>query len=99
MQIRIDDETIAKIHEDSRYRFRAFDKALHRAIRKVLALIEEVPGQRDLYQFKSLRLEKLRGDRAGQSSMRLNEQFRLIVRFETLADGQVCVVVEVVDYH
>lgn len=72
---------------------------MQRAIRRLLALIEEVPGQRDLYAFRSVRLEKLRGDRVGQYSMRVNDQYRLIARFEAMPDGQTCVVIEVVDYH
>jgi len=52
-----------------------------------------------LYRFKSLHLEKLRGGHAGQYSMRVNDQFRLIARFATQPDGQMCVVIEVVDYH
>ncbi len=99
MRLRIDDTEVAKIHSDARYRCPRYDVAIHRAIRRVLALIEEVPVQRDLYQFKALRLEKLRGNRAGQMSMRLNDQFRLIVRFETQPNSQQCIVVEVVDYH
>ena len=31
--------------------------------------------------------------------MRLNDQYRLIVLFKTDPDGQVMVVVEIVDYH
>jgi plasmid maintenance system killer protein len=31
--------------------------------------------------------------------MRLNDQFRLIVRFENVANARACVVLEAVDYH
>jgi proteic killer suppression protein len=41
------------------------------------------------------RLEKLRGDRAGQWSIRINDQWRLCFRFE---DGN-AFDVEIVDYH
>lgn len=41
------------------------------------------------------RLEKLRGDRAGQWSIRINDQWRLCFRFE---DGN-AFAVEIVDYH
>jgi toxin HigB-1 len=41
------------------------------------------------------RLERLRGDRAGQYSIRINEQYRLCFRWESgYADE-----VEVADYH
>jgi proteic killer suppression protein len=41
------------------------------------------------------RLEKLKGDRAGQWSIRINDQFRVCFRWTALgAEG-----VEIVDYH
>ena len=48
---------------------------------------------------KSLHLEQLRGDRLGTSSIRLNKQYRLVIRFETSEDGRIAVVIEMVDYH
>jgi proteic killer suppression protein len=47
---------------------------------------------------KGLRMERLKGDRQGQSSMRLNDQYRLILTFRTEGD-RVAVLLEVVDYH
>ncbi len=41
------------------------------------------------------RLEKLRGDRQGQSSIRINEQYRICFRWTELG----AVDVEIVDYH
>lgn len=99
MRIRFEDGDLERMHNDAGFRCRRFSSNIARAIRRLLALIEEVPDQRDLRQFKSLRLEKLKGNRAGQHSLRLNDQFRLIVRFEAMPHGQTCVVIEVVDYH
>jgi proteic killer suppression protein len=47
---------------------------------------------------KSWRFEKLSGRRAGQHSIRLNDQFRLVVRLESTPLKTV-VIVEIVDYH
>lgn len=41
------------------------------------------------------RLEKLSGDRAGYWSIRINQQWRLVFRF----DGQDAINVSIVDYH
>lgn len=70
-----------------------------RAYRKKIGAIVAAVDERDLRAQKSLHLEKLKGDRDGQYSMRLNDQYRLIVRFETGPSGRMTVVVEVVDYH
>lgn len=48
---------------------------------------------------QSLRLERLRGDRLGQSSIRLNDQWRLILRFEEDTNGKVIAIIEIADYH
>jgi len=37
--------------------------------------------------------------RAGTSSIRLNKQFRLILKFATDNDVRVVIVIEMVDYH
>lgn len=50
---------------------------------------------RDLAQFKGNRLEALRGDRKGQYSIRINDQWRIC--FEWRPDGPYNV--EIVDYH
>jgi toxin HigB-1 len=42
-----------------------------------------------------LRLEKLRGDRAGQHSVRINDQYRVCFRWTDLGAEDV----EIVDYH
>ena len=49
----------------------------------------------DLYQPPGNRLEKLRGDRRGQYSIRVNRQWRICFRW----DGRHAHEVELVDYH
>ena len=67
--------------------------------RKRLAFIRAAPDERDFYSFRGLRFEKLKGDRVGQYSMRLNDQWRLIIEFSESKKGKVVVVISVVDYH
>jgi proteic killer suppression protein len=50
--------------------------------RKVLNLIRQVKNEVELHNWKGLHLEKLKGKRSHQHSMRLNDQWRLIVEFE-----------------
>lgn len=72
---------------------------LVRAYRKVVGLLYEAAHDQELRAFKSLRLEKLKGKREGQSSLRLRGGDRLIIRFRTDPQGRVVVVIEIVDYH
>lgn len=60
---------------------------------------QRATDERDLYNLRGLRLEKLSGTRSGQHSVRLNDQFRLILRFDTDKEGRLVVIVELTDYH
>jgi len=76
-----------------------FDVAIVRKYRKTMQLIRAAPDERTFYQVKSLHYEKLKGKRSHQRSMRLNDQWRLIVEIEQGPAGNVVVVVNIEDYH
>jgi toxin HigB-1 len=69
------------------------------AFARVMGVIDAMPDVRDLYALKSLHFERLSGDRKGQSSVRLNKQYRLIVTVEREDGTDVLVIHEIVDYH
>ena len=72
-------------------RFRAFERA---AIRK-LQMLDDGTDLRDLAGVPGNRLEQLKGDRRGQWSIRINDQWRVcFVRRKGDAFE-----VEIVDYH
>jgi proteic killer suppression protein len=69
-----------------------------KAFFKVMAIIDNAVDERDIRAFKALRYENLKGDRNGQSSVRLNDQWRLI--FEIRKEGdKYLLVIEIADYH
>lgn len=65
----------------------------------VMAVIADAPDERDLYALKSLHFEALKGARAGERSLRLNKQFRLIVQLERDEEGSLVAVIKIEDYH
>ena len=65
----------------------------------VVAVIADAPDERDLYALKSLHYEKLKGKRSHQRSLRLNNQFRLIVEREKDDEGRLFRIVSIEDYH
>ena len=69
------------------------------AFRKRMQQIRAAVDERDFYNQKSLRFEKLKGKRAHQYSMRLNDQWRLILEFQGRGRDKVVVVVRIEDYH
>ena len=68
---------------------------LHETAYRKLLFLDNAQALPDLTNWKSLHLEKLRGDRKGQYSIRINEQYRICFHW-TGADA---VEVEIVDYH
>lgn len=66
---------------------------------EVLAVIAAAKDERDLYALKSLRFEQLRGHRKGERSLRLNDQWRLIVVLEEDQDGKYLRIKDITDYH
>jgi toxin HigB-1 len=64
-----------------------------------MQVIRAALDERDFYALKSLRYEKLKGRRGHQHSMRLNDQFRLIVEYEGTGPDKTVVVVGIEDYH
>ncbi|MXW21366.1 MAG: hypothetical protein F4Z95_11220 [Gammaproteobacteria bacterium] len=75
-------------------RVAAYQGFADQAVRR-LVLLDSAETLGDLAALPSNRLEALRGDRAGQHSIRINAQWRVCFRWT--ADGPCDV--EIVDYH
>ena len=65
----------------------------------VMEIVTSVDNAAQLRQFRGLNYEQLKGKRKGQHSMRLNDQFRLVVNESKDQDGQLLLIVEITDYH
>ncbi|RKH42569.1 plasmid maintenance system killer [Corallococcus sp. AB050B] len=66
---------------------------------EVMAAIDAATSTQDLLKLKGLNFEKLKGNRKGQCSLRLNDQWRLIVKVGTENGKQCLRIVEIADYH
>lgn len=98
MEVRFEDPALERLGADPNFTS-GLDGALVKAFRKRLQFIRAASDERAFYAMKSLHYEKLQGDRAGQRSVRLNDQWRLIVRLEEDDAGKQVVVVSIADYH
>ncbi|TWB14012.1 proteic killer suppression protein [Nitrospirillum amazonense] len=74
---------------------KGFPADLVRAAQRKLAILHAAITVDDLRIPPGNRLEKLSGDREGQHSIRINDQWRVCFRW----DGQDAHDVEIVDYH
>ena len=68
---------------------------IQKTARRKLLYLHDAEDLRDLFAPPGNRLEKLRGDREGQYSIRINDQWRICFRWEIDRAYDV----EIVDYH
>lgn len=100
MRVRHEDAELESAEADPDYQGK-LEKPLLRAFRKVMNIIRSVTNETELYRFKGLHCEKLKGNRSHQYSLRLNDQWRLIYEIEERegSNNNICVVKEIDDYH
>lgn len=99
MLLEFEDDELQRLYTETNFHLAWMGPDLVKHFRRKMALVAAALDERDLLGMRSLRLEKLVGDRAGQHSIRLNDQWRMILRFRTATDGRVAVIIEVIDYH
>lgn len=98
MDVDFDDDSLRRLETDREHNG-GYAPEVVKAFRKRMQFIRAVPDERDFYSMRSLNFEKLKGDREGQYSIRLNLQWRLILRLEKRESGKVVVVISITDYH
>lgn len=86
-----DKETKALFEDRPVRRFRA----IQRPVRRRLLFLHQARSLQDLAALPGSRLEKLAGDRKGQYSIRINDQWRICFMWK---DGN-AFEVEITDYH
>jgi toxin HigB-1 len=85
----------ALFHDNSSRATRAFPQELRRVARRKLLYLHDAAELKDLRVPSGNRLEALKGIRKGLHSIRINEQWRVVFRWQ---NGQ-AMDVEIVDYH
>jgi toxin HigB-1 len=70
-----------------------------KAYRKRIAMIRAADDERVFYGLKSLHYEKLSGKRKHQRSMKLNDQWRLVLEIVDESAARVVWIVGIEDYH
>ena len=98
MDVDFEDASLRRLEADPRFTA-DLDAAVVKAFRKRMQFIRAAVDERAFRAKNSLHYEKLQGDRAGQCSMRLNDQWRLILRIRQDEDGKCVVVISIIDYH
>lgn len=76
-----------------------YGQAVEKKFRQRIQLLITAVDERDFYALKSLHYERLKGDRSHQHSMRLNDQYRLILEYEGDGTTKAIHIVAIEDYH
>lgn len=98
MDVQFADDKLDRLETDRAYTA-GFSEAIVKAFRKRMQLIRSAVDERDLRAMKSLHFEKLAGSRQHQHSLRLNDQFRLVVELGKALGSKTITIVAIEDYH
>lgn len=92
------DDDLDRLETDASFDLN-LSEAIVKAYRKRIQAIRAAADERDFYGLKSLHYEKLKGQWQHQRSMRLNDQYRLVVEVDGQGAKKVVTIVSIEDYH
>lgn len=98
MDVEFDDDDLDRLETDAQYTA-GYSQEVVRAYRKRMQQVRAFRDERDFLAVRSLNFEKLKGNREGQHSIRLNLQWRLILEIRGNHPCKVVGIIEIVDYH
>jgi len=98
MDVEFDDDNLDRLETDAHFTA-GLPQEIVSAYRKRMQQIRAFRDERDFYVLKALHFEKLKGDRGGQHSIRLNKQWRLVLEVRGDHPCKVIGIIEIVDYH
>jgi proteic killer suppression protein len=73
--------------------------AVIKSARRKLTVLRAAIDDRSLRNWRSLRYEKLKGNREGQRSIRINKQYRMVFSLDEEADPPTITILSIEDYH
>ena len=97
MEVQFREERLAKLETEAGDG--GYPPGVVKVFRRRIALIRAADDERVFYGLKSLHYEKLQGKRKHQRSMRINDQWRLILEFHEEGADRMVRVVGIEDYH
>ena|SRR5882672_3961131 len=98
MDIEFKNEDLNRLETDAGFTA-GHEKGIVKAYRKRIQVIRAAADERDLYAIRGNHFEKLKGNRAHQHSLRLNDKWRLIVEIKPGNKKNTIVIVNIEDYH
>ena len=97
-EVRFKNDSLERLEKDAHYSA-GYSEAIVKAFRKRMQMIRSATDERDLREMRSVRFEKLQAARNHQHSMRLNDQWRLILELEGEGSNKKLTIIGIEDYH
>jgi len=105
MNVEFEKEYLAELYEKGKMddKKRRFQPQIITGYLKCVKSLLNASQMEDLYQYKSLNYEKLKGDKKGLSSLRINDQYRLEFR-EIAGTGnqtvvEICSLIDITNHY
>lgn len=98
MEVEFDDTDLDRLEVDPGYTG-GLAPSVVKGFRKAMQAIRAAHDERDLYVSRGFRFEKLKGKRSYQRSMRLNDQWRLILTIKDGKRSRCARIISIEDYH
>ena len=98
MKVRFGDDRLALVETNQAHRLKLPVQVVQLARRRI-RFLRQALYERDLYGTASLRYEKLTGDRQGQRSIRLNDQWRMILEIDKDCQPLEVVILEISNHY
>lgn len=98
VDVRFEDDDLDRLETDPSFTG-GYAAPLITSFRKKMQFIRGAQDERDFYSMRSARFERLKGQRDHQYSMRLNDQWRLILEFDGKHPNKIAVIIGIEDYH
>lgn len=98
MDVQFDDPHLDALEQDIT-QTAGHGAAVDKGFRKLIFFIRAAKDERDLREMRSFRFEKVKGKRSHQHSLRINDQWRLIVEIRTTNERKWIGVISIEDYH
>ena len=98
MEVNFGSKTLDRLDAETDFNG-GFDAAIVKAFRRRMMQIRAAEDERTFYALRSLNFERLKGKRKHQYSMRLNDQWRLIIEIEESKPKNIIKLIDIEDYH
>jgi proteic killer suppression protein len=98
MEVEFGDPSLSLIETDDAGRT-GLPVGIIKSARRKLTVLRAAPDDRSLRNWKSLHYEKLKGDRAGLRSIRLNDQYRMVFSLNEGTKPPTVTITAIEDYH